>query len=90
MESYNQYDYPSLEKRQKYDLNYEAWMLDLKDPNVVQNIADHLYPVEYTEGIFNEEDRTWMYGYAFSRCATVRHNDNVTIFISGNLYGIYE
>ena len=90
MESYNQYDYPSLEKRQKYGLNYEAWMLDLKDPNVVQNIADHLYPVEYTEGIFNEEDRTWMYGYAFSRCATVRHNDNGTIFISGNLYGIYE
>ena len=41
MESYNQYDYPSLEKRQKYGLNYEAWMLDLKDPNVVQNIADH-------------------------------------------------
>ena len=31
-----------------------------------------------------------MYGYAFSRCDTVRHNDNGTMFISGNLQGVYE
>ena len=74
----------------RYVLDYESWMLNLKDPDVVQNIAEHLYPVEYTENIFTQEDREWMYAYAWHQCATVRHNDNGTVFMSGNLQGIYE
>jgi len=39
---------------------------------------------------FTDEEIEWMYGYAFSRCTTVRHNDNGTMFVSGNLQGVYE
>jgi hypothetical protein len=73
-----------------YYLNYEGWMMDLGNKDVVKNISEHFYPVDVYESCFTEDDRKWMYGYAFSQCDTVRHNDNGTVFMSGNLQGVYE
>ena len=73
-----------------YRLDYEHWLANLKDPIVQQNIAANFQKAEVFDEAFTEEEISWMYGYAFSRCDTVRHNDNGTMFISGNLQGVYE
>ena len=73
-----------------YRLEYEHWMADLKDPTVQKNIADNFQHAETFDEAFTEEEIKWIYGYAFSRCGKVRHNDNGTMFISGNLQGVYE
>ena len=74
----------------KYKLDYEHNLCNLRDPGVQQNIAANLQKAEVFDEAFTEEEISWMYGYAFSRCDTVRHNDNGTMFISGNLQGVYE
>lgn len=73
-----------------YKLEYEHWMADLKDPSVIDNIAANFQRAETFNEAFTEKEIEWIYGYAFSRCQTVRHNDNGTMFISGNLQGVYE
>tara|TARA_R110000868_G_scaffold102091_1_gene281063 strand:- start:5589 stop:6467 length:879 start_codon:yes stop_codon:yes gene_type:complete len=73
-----------------YKLEYEHWLADLKDPLVKQNISKNFQKAQVFEEAFTEEEISWMYGYAFSQCGTVRHNDNGTMFISGNLQGVYE
>ena len=73
-----------------YKLDYEHWLANLKDSMVQQNIASNFQKAEVFDEAFTEEEISWMYGYAFSRCDTVRHNDNGTMFISGNLQGVYE
>ena len=73
-----------------YKLEYEHWLANFKDPLVKQNIADNLKSAETFDEAFTEEEMSWIYGYAFSRCKTVRHNDNGTMFVSGNLEGVYE
>lgn len=79
-----------IENHKNYLLEYEHWMKNLKDPDVVQDMSKNFKKAEYFEEFFTEEEATWMYGYAFSRCQVVRHNDNGTMFISGNLQGVYE
>lgn len=74
-----------------YSAPHETWMMNLKDPHVVQNIADHIEPPKvFFEGdvTFDEDEIRWLYGYAFSSCLNVRHNANGTIFISGNLHRV--
>ena len=73
-----------------YKLEYEHWLANLKDPAVKQSIASNFQKAQVFEEAFTKEEISWMYGYAFSRCNTVRHNDNGTMFISGNLQGVYE
>lgn len=73
-----------------YQLEYEHWMANLKDLGVRDNIANNFQKAELFEEAFTDKEIEWMYGYAFSRCRTVRHNDNGTMFISGNLQGVYE
>jgi hypothetical protein len=73
-----------------YFLDYETWLVDMKDPAVKQNIADHFQKAQVFDEMFNEDEIKWIYGYAFSHCQTVRHNDNGTMFVSGNLQGVYE
>ena len=75
---------------QDYYLNYEHWMANLKDPAVVANMASNFQSAETFDEMFTEDEIKWIYGYAFSRCTTARHNDNGTMFISGNLQGVYE
>tara|TARA_B110000285_G_scaffold199699_1_gene233025 strand:- start:56 stop:934 length:879 start_codon:yes stop_codon:yes gene_type:complete len=74
----------------KYKLDYEHRLCNLRDPSVQQNISENFQKAEVFEEAFTKEEISWMYGYAFSRCDKVRHNDNGTMFISGNLQGIYE
>jgi hypothetical protein len=75
-----------------YSEPHESWMMNLRDPDVVQNIAEHIEPPkvfsENEDVAFNEDELRWLYGYAFSSCLNVRHNANGTIFISGNLHKI--
>jgi len=73
-----------------YKLEYEHWLANLKDPAVKQSIASNFQKAQVFEEAFTKEEISWIYGYAFSRCRTVRHNDNGTMFISGNLEGVYE
>ena len=73
-----------------YTLDYETWLVNMKDSEVKQNIADHFQKAQVFEEMFTEDEIQWIYGYAFSHCASVRHNDNGTMFISGNLQGVYE
>jgi len=79
-----------IDNHKNYRLEYEHWMADLKDPTVQQNIIDNFQHAETFEEAFTEDEIQWIYGYAFSRCGKVRHNDNGTMFISGNLQGVYE
>jgi hypothetical protein len=79
-----------IENHKEYRLEYEHWLADLKDPAVVANIAANFEPAKMFDEAFTDEEIEWMYGYAFSRCTTVRHNDNGTMFVSGNLQGVYE
>jgi hypothetical protein len=79
-----------IENHKDYVLDYEHWMLNLKDLQVQQDIANNFQKAQCFDEIFTDTEIDWIYGYAFSRCKTVRHNDNGTIFISGNLQGIYE
>lgn len=73
-----------------YKLEYEHHMCDLKDPSVQQNISENFQKAEVFEEAFTQEEISWMYGYAFSRCNKVRHNENGTMFVSGNIQGVYE
>jgi hypothetical protein len=73
-----------------YRLEYEHWMADLKDPAVVQNMSENFQPAVTHDAMFDDEELSWIYGYAFSHCQNVRHNDNGTMFVSGNLQGVYE
>lgn len=82
--------YADLKEYKKYNLNYEHHMMNLRAKNVIKNIAQNFQPVTLGEKSFNEDDLKWMYGYAFANCQTVRHNANGTIFVSGNLEGVYR
>ena len=79
-----------IEDHKDYRLEYEHWLADLKDPAVVQNMTENFAPAIECDPIFTDDEIEWMYGDAFSHCSTVRHNDNGTMFISGNLQGVYE
>lgn len=72
---------------------HESFMMNLKDPYIIKNIAENLAPAQmYTEDevSFDREELKWMYGFAFSQCLNVRHNANGTIFLSGNLHKVAE
>ena len=71
-------------------LEYENYMPNLKDENVIRNIAENFQKAIAHDIMFDEDDLQWLYGFAYSRCHTVRHNDNGTVFISGNLQTIYK
>ena len=71
-------------------LEYENYMPNLKDPKVIKNIAQNFQKAEAHDVMFDSDDLQWLYGFAYSRCHTVRHNDNGTVFISGNLQTIYK
>ena len=73
-----------------YTLRYEHWLANLKSPEVVANMTANFQSAETFPEAFTAEEIEWIYGYAFSRCTTARHNDNGTMFISGNLQGVYE
>lgn len=73
-----------------YKTEYEKHLANLRNPAVRDNIAANFQPARAFEEMFTEEEMLWIYGYCFSRCATVRHNDNGTMFVSGNLQGVYE
>ena len=79
-----------LKNYQKYPLNYEHHMMNLRQKSVIKNIAKHFEPVKIGDKSFSEDDLKWMYGYGFAQCQTVRHNANGTIFVSGNLEGVYR
>ena len=79
-----------IDNHKNYRLEYEHWMADLKDPLVRDNVANNFQRAETFDEAFTEKEIEWIYGYAFSRCGKVRHNDNGTMFISGNLQGVYE
>lgn len=83
-------EYPDLIARQDSSVKYEHHMMDLRNSDVIQNIANHFQQATCFDNMFSEEEIKWLYGYAFSRCGSVRHNTNGTIFISGNLKGVYE
>ncbi len=71
-------------------LEYENYMPNLKDSGVIKNIAQNFQKAEAHDVMFDSDDLQWLYGFAYSRCHTVRHNDNGTVFISGNLQTIYK
>ena len=71
-------------------LEYENYMPNLKDYKVIKNIAQNFQKAEAHDVMFDSDDLQWLYGFAYSRCHTVRHNDNGTVFISGNLQTIYK
>lgn len=79
-----------ISKHKNYQLEYEHWMADLKDPFVQMDMRKNFQKAQIFDEMFSKEEIQWIYGYAFSRCNTVRHNDNGTMFISGNLQGVYE
>jgi hypothetical protein len=81
------------QKDNPYDEPHEGFMMHLRDPHVVQNIAEHLEPAKMfveDELSFTRDELKWLYGFAFSECLNVRHNANGTIFMSGNLHKIVE
>lgn len=83
-------DYEDLKIYKDYVLRYEHWIMDLSNHNVQKNITQNFEKAKNIENQFSNEELAWLYGYAFSNCGTVRHNDNGTIFVSLNLQRIYE
>lgn len=79
-----------IENHKNYPLEYEHWMANLRDSGVVTDISKNFQKAQCFDEMFTEKEIEWIYGYAFSRCKTARHNDNGTMFISGNLEGVYE
>jgi len=79
-----------LQEYKKYRLEYEHHLMDLSNEKVIADIAQNFQPVGVFDNQFTEEELKWMYGYAFANCGCVRHNPNGTIFISGNLEGVYR
>lgn len=77
-------------RHKNYNKDYDEIMPDVRKPSVVENIANHLEPAKCFDEMFTPEELTWIYGFAFSRCGVVRHNANGTIFVSGNLEGVYK
>lgn len=79
-----------LPPKQYYNKRYETLLCDLSNPVVIDNISQNLATPSVFENYFTQDDLDWIYGYCFSNCTTVRHNDNGTMFVSGNLQGVYN
>jgi hypothetical protein len=81
------------QKSDTYAEPHEGYMMHLRNPDVVDNIAKNLEPAKMftdEQSSFNRDELSWLYGFAFSQCLNVRHNANGTIFLSGNLHKIAE
>lgn len=74
----------------RYAQHYEPYMMDLNDVRAVNAIRKNISSAVVSDITFDEEELAWIYGFAFSGCSHVRHNDNGTVFISGNLRGVFE
>lgn len=80
-----------IENHKNYSLEYETYMLNLKSVKAKENIIKNFDKAFASdERMFTTDELSWIYGYAFSKCTGVRHNSNGTIFISGNLQGVFE
>ena len=79
-----------LRSHKNYRKDITEYLADIRDPAITQNVADHIEPAKVYDEMFTQEEIEWMYGFAFSRCSTARHNPNGTIFLSGNMEGIYK
>lgn len=74
----------------QYDQHYEPYMVDLHDRKAIEAIRKNISPAIVSDVTFDKDELTWIYGFAFSGCSYVRHNDNGTVFVSGNLRGVFE
>jgi len=64
---------------------YESYMPDLSKEYARDGMRKNFSPAYVSNVEFDEDELSWMYGFAFTGCHNVRHNANGTIFISGNL-----
>jgi len=76
--------------RTEYQCAYERYLPDLRDAKVVDTIASNSLKAQSYSQMFDQDELNWIRGYAYTSCTVVRHNDNGTVFISGNLQGVYE
>jgi len=79
-----------LKSHKNYRKDITEFLTDIKRPEVISNVAENIQPAQSFDEMFTQEETDWMYGFAFSRCSHVRHNPNGTIFIFGNMEGIYK
>ena len=64
---------------------YESYMPDLTSDDAMDSMRRHFEPAVCHDIMFNADELSWMYAFAFAGCHNVRHNANGTIFASGNL-----
>ena len=76
--------------KKSYDSRWCERIPDLRDQTVKDIIAKNIQPACSYDNFFNQEELDWIRGYAFSCCDSTRHNEDGTVFLHGNLAGIYE
>jgi len=64
---------------------YEAYMPDLTSDTATNFMRKIFEPAVCHDVMFDANELSWLYSFAFTGCHNVRHNANGTIFISGNL-----
>ena len=75
--------------KETYDYKKADFMLPCDHP-VADEAARKLFsPAVEHVGVFNDEELTWIWKFAFKGCKKVRYNTNGTIFVDGNLHEIY-
>ena len=64
---------------------YESYMPNLAEEPARNAMRSIFEPAVAHDVMFDADELSWMYGFAFAGCHNVRHNANGTIFVSGNL-----
>jgi hypothetical protein len=77
-------------ERKEYDSDFTRYIADLRIQSVRDVIAKNIQPAKVYNNIFDQEELDWIRGYAFTCCRSVKHNNDGTIFLHGNLDGVYE
>jgi hypothetical protein len=65
-------------------------IMSLHDSRAIETIRKNFSPALVHKNIFSENELKWLYCFAFSKCRTVRHNANGTIFVSGNFKTAFQ
>ena len=79
-----QREFRSMTSRWKDALQYETYLPDLSKEYARNAMRQIFEPAKTSDILFDLEELSWLYAFAFGCCHNVRHNANGTIFISGN------
>lgn len=78
-----------LSKDWKGELDSGSFIRSIEETVSQEKMKSILSPAVLHEKVISEENLKWLYAFAFSGGGRFRHNENGTVFISGNLKNCY-